>query len=204
MSYLTKVYDQLRAARADIPADALRVLEGRIMDEHRPAVATIAVGSDKRAPVPAPHQAKPAAGQALDHARTRDWVRNIAGRVPERTGPTTTGVRVTPDGTQVEVISGHDPESDRAELTLLDSPHFPRVPVRGGGLGVADHVETKIAQRMRDQGTPYAAVVLDNRVCDGRWGCEFAVPAILPLGYTLLVWQPGAERPLTLRGKARP
>ncbi|GAA3988576.1 hypothetical protein GCM10022247_03860 [Allokutzneria multivorans] len=54
-------------------------------------------------------------------------------------------------------------------------------------------------------GDPVEAGVLDRgEVCDCVYGCIYAVRAILPRGSTLVVWEPGATRPLQLPGKAQP
>ncbi|MCP3802566.1 hypothetical protein NLX83_25165 [Allokutzneria sp. A3M-2-11 16] len=267
MSYLTEVYKRLRAARDASPANELRALARRILDEHRPGLAAVSAGSENstlydvrqgletaaqdfldaanaldqvtekinayvgdvfltgsppttpcaaqdREPaersVSVPHPARGHApdgiGEALDHALTKDWAVNIARRLPERVGPRdrTTGLGVLGDGSHVEVVSGGDQDAVQAELILVNASHFPRPRSQTGGFDTAKHVETKIAYRMREQGITYAAVVINNEICDGVYGCTYAVPAILPRGYTLVVWEPGATKPIRLRGKAQP
>ncbi|ASU78017.1 hypothetical protein CDG81_06500 [Actinopolyspora erythraea] len=64
------------------------------------------------------------------------------------------------------------------------------------------HVETKVAMRMREAGVTHAAVTINNEVCDGPLGCRAAVAAILPKGYVLDVYEPGATRPVRIEGQA--
>jgi len=107
-----------------------------------------------------------------------------------------------PDGTQTRIVSGQDSESSRALLALRNSPHWPQS--GDGGEFVADHIEVKTALRMREQGITHAVVIINNRMCQGLRSCTVAVEAILPVGYVLEVWEPGASAPKILRGKARP
>ncbi|WP_210408057.1 DddA-like double-stranded DNA deaminase toxin [Allokutzneria sp. NRRL B-24872] len=265
MGYLAEVCDRLCSARDASPAAALRALAHRILDEHRPALAVVSVGSENFAlhdaqqglesaaqelldaadaldhvtekinayigdvfpaltapPIPTspedwqpaersvsvPHPARrysaDGPGQGVDLALTREWSAAVASALPERTSPRTTGVCVLGDGSHVRITSCRDEDAAQAELLLLNSPHFPPPRVPDGGFAVADHVETKIAHRMRRLGITHAVVVLNNRVCGGIYSCTDAVRAILPLGYTLVVWQPGSDRPLELKGRAQP
>ncbi|WP_245556131.1 DddA-like double-stranded DNA deaminase toxin [Actinopolyspora mortivallis] len=64
------------------------------------------------------------------------------------------------------------------------------------------HVETKVAMRMREAGITHAAVAINNEMCDGPLGCRAAVAAILPKGYVLDVYEPGATRPVRIEGQA--
>jgi hypothetical protein len=265
MSYLTEVYDRLRAARDASPADDLRALAARILDEHRPTLATVSVGSTHYAlyavqqglesaaqdfleaanaldqitekvnayvgdvfptgpppatntttadqqpaelsvsvPHPARRHAPDGAGQGLDLAFTKEWADAVARGLPKRTSTRTTGICALGDGAQIEVVSCRDADAVQAELILVNSPDFPRPRSPVGGFDAATHVETKIAYRMRAYGITFAAVVINNEVCDGIYGCMYAVPAILPRGYTLVIWEPGAVKPIRLRGKAQP
>ena len=38
-------------------------------------------------------------------------------------------------------------------------------------------------------------------VCGGVMGCKAAVPAVLPDGAKLYVWEPGTDEPVVLAGK---
>ncbi|WP_030107517.1 DddA-like double-stranded DNA deaminase toxin, partial [Actinoalloteichus caeruleus] len=67
---------------------------------------------------------------------------------------------------------------------------------------VARHVETKLAVRQAEAGVTHTVVVLNNRMCDGLYGCTEAVAAILPRGFSMTVWEPGRSRPTIIEGKA--
>ncbi|SFD94773.1 SCP1.201-like deaminase [Actinopolyspora alba] len=64
------------------------------------------------------------------------------------------------------------------------------------------HVETKVAMRMRESGITYAAITINNHVCDGPLGCRTAVAVILPKSYVLEVWEPAETRPVRIEGQA--
>ncbi|MBB5156741.1 DddA-like double-stranded DNA deaminase toxin [Saccharopolyspora phatthalungensis] len=53
-------------------------------------------------------------------------------------------------------------------------------------------------------GQTYGVVVVNNAMCPGEQGCANAVRALLPLGYTLVVWEPGATKPTVIQAEARP
>lgn len=126
----------------------------------------------------------------------------MARELPERRSGQTAGIVVDPDGTRTRLVSGRDPDSAQVLLALRNSPHWPQE--QDGYPAAADHVESKAAMRMREQGITHAVVVVNNRMCAGDLDCYTAVQAILPVGYVLEVWEPGASAPKILRGKARP
>ncbi|AUS79492.1 hypothetical protein C1701_15315 [Actinoalloteichus sp. AHMU CJ021] len=66
----------------------------------------------------------------------------------------------------------------------------------------ARHVETKLALRQAESGVTHTVVVLNNLMCEGRYGCTEAVAAILPRGFSMTVWEPGRSRPTIIGGKA--
>ncbi|GAA3988957.1 hypothetical protein GCM10022247_04320 [Allokutzneria multivorans] len=157
--------------------------------------------------------------QTLDPAWARTHQAKLRDR-PDDTGPTTGLVffsdfteGVIGSGSPAPVREGHeDSEVDRAEretintsgLILANSEHFPARPDETSFF-VQTHVETKVATVMRQRGITYAAVVINNvSVCDGKRGCRVAVAAILPEGYTLVVWERGADEPVIIKGKALP
>ncbi|WP_210407995.1 DddA-like double-stranded DNA deaminase toxin [Allokutzneria sp. NRRL B-24872] len=166
-------------------------------EDWKPAERSVSV------PHPARRYSPDGPGQSLDLALTREWAAAIAALLPERTSQRTTGVCVVGDGSHALVTSCRDEDATQAELFLLNSPHFPRTR-QDGAIGAADHVETKIAYRMRTLGITYAAVVINNTVCGGPLSCPRAVRAILPKGYTLVVWEPEADEPFVLEGRAQP
>ncbi|SDN06283.1 DddA-like double-stranded DNA deaminase toxin [Allokutzneria albata] len=141
---------------------------------------------------------------------------------PNNKGPTTGLVFFGNDTTTERVITSGAPPSptpgtpdsveDRADreliaaatLILANSIRL-RLRIPGAVPAVRDHVEVKVATVMRQRGITYASVVINNRkVCEDEFGCINAVPAILPHGYTLVVWPRGATKPVILKGKAQP
>ncbi|NYH77063.1 hypothetical protein FHR84_000377 [Actinopolyspora biskrensis] len=94
--------------------------------------------------------------------------------------------------------------ADRAGALLITSDHYPELPRDIGRPDVSTHVETKAAQIMRERGNTNGVLVVNNEICREPYGCEFAVPAILPRGYTLYVWEPGTDQPHVFHGKAIP
>ncbi|WP_019855999.1 DddA-like double-stranded DNA deaminase toxin [Actinopolyspora mortivallis] len=140
-----------------------------------------------------------------DAARDRSWGERVRERLPDYTGGQTTGLVSDRDGTELTETSGREDISERARLTLHNSPVFPADD--RGAPAVYTHVETKYAPRMKERGQTYGVIVLNNRMCPGKQNCEAAVAAvaaILPQGSTLVVWQPGASQPKEIHGKARP
>ncbi|MCA1195147.1 DddA-like double-stranded DNA deaminase toxin [Saccharopolyspora sp. 6V] len=102
-------------------------------------------------------------------------------------------------------VSGRDELSARAELTLSNTDLVLPLPnERQGHRPNPEHVEVKEAQRQADDKASYRVVSVNNAVCRGRYGCGAAIAAILPEGYTMDVWEPGATRPIRIRGRAKP
>lgn len=143
-----------------------------------------------------------------DAAYDQQWADRTRERLPVwGYGDPTRGLFLGPDGIEVDLVSGRDEREDdsaaRAALWLINSPLFPQHRLSGtAGPEVAKHVEAKAAQRMREQGITYGVIAINNPVCDDIYGCEAAIPAILPYGYTLAVWEPNATRPRIFKGKA--
>ncbi|WP_269432061.1 DddA-like double-stranded DNA deaminase toxin, partial [Saccharothrix sp. ST-888] len=98
------------------------------------------------------------------------------------------------------ISSGSDGTTAAIDDFLKGSPSIsnPRV----GPHPAATHVETKYAWWMRQNGVTDADVVINNPkgVCPFPFGCQAAVPAILPRGSTMRVWYPGATEPKVLEG----
>ncbi|SFT93025.1 SCP1.201-like deaminase [Actinopolyspora lacussalsi subsp. righensis] len=137
-----------------------------------------------------------------DSSRDHSWIDQVRQRLPEHTGGQTTGLTYDQDGTELTETSGREEVSERARLNLHDSTWFSTDD--RGAPAVFTHVEVKYAQRMKERGQTHGVVVLNNPICDMERGCGAAVQAILPQGSTLVVWEPGATKPIELRGKARP
>ncbi|GAA3990787.1 hypothetical protein GCM10022247_06980 [Allokutzneria multivorans] len=207
--------------------DAAEAIIKYLADTHTvPANSVPAITAQDRAPAPesnsVPHPAT-LPPTLMSFTRDAGWAQAQQAKLTDRpadTGPTT-GLVYFGDNTEGVISSGTPPtpkqgmvdsEEDRGErelvtaagLILANSEHFP-IRIRGATLSAPTHVETKVATLMRQRGITYAAVVINNiEVCDGVYGCRKAVRAILPLGYTLVVWERGSLEPVTLKGKARP
>lgn len=138
-----------------------------------------------------------------DAAHDRRWVEQIRKRLPRWEGGQTTGFGYDRDGTEFRITSGREDISESARLTLHNSDRFTPHSDRGAPTMIT-HVETKYAQMMREAGQTYGVIVLNNAVCNMDTGCGAAVRAILPLGSVLVVWQPGATKPIEINGEARP
>uniref|UniRef100_UPI0004C2A3EA DddA-like double-stranded DNA deaminase toxin n=1 Tax=Actinoalloteichus cyanogriseus TaxID=2893586 RepID=UPI0004C2A3EA len=109
-----------------------------------------------------------------------------------------------PEGSGERTVSGCGLESDLAGLILATSDVFPEHRLRDLAIvDVARHVETKLAVRQAESGVTHTVAVINHRVCDGDWGCIQAVAAILPVGFSMTVWEPGRTRPTVIEGKAK-
>ncbi|WP_436528557.1 DddA-like double-stranded DNA deaminase toxin [Actinoplanes sp. HUAS TT8] len=151
----------------------------------------------------------------LVHNSDCDAFGEVADELPVRpndTGPTSGQVVESVDGKVQKVgdviKSGtYDPELNDF---LWNSPDVPNPGTRpsNGNPAVhfaADHVETKVAWAMRKRGITDAKLVINNRrgLCEPAFGCENAVPAVLPRGSTLTVyWRDvsGVMRSVKLEG----
>ncbi|AUS80412.1 hypothetical protein C1701_21010 [Actinoalloteichus sp. AHMU CJ021] len=131
------------------------------------------------------------------------WARDQLPERPRGRGQTTGIILGGSDGSGERMVSGHEPESDLAGLILATSDVFPEHRLRDLAIAdVARHVETKLAVRQAEAGVTHTVVVLNNRMCDGLYGCTEAVAAILPRGFSMTVWEPGRSRPTIIEGKA--
>jgi hypothetical protein len=109
----------------------------------------------------------------------------------------TVGVHYDSDGTAHEFTSGRDGDAEKAQEYLG---------MKSGRPWVVEHVEVKIAARMRDGGETHGVVVINNEPCEGVMSCPAAVRAILPEGSQLTIWSPGMiteGRSLTILGAAK-
>lgn len=124
-------------------------------------------------------------------------VEALRGRLPppvrQGTGQRTHGRWFANDGDDVaEIVSGQDAASARA-WELLQATDFPEP----GAPVTVTHVETKVAVTMREKGIAHATVVLNNRPCRDRYGCDTVVPVLLPEGSTLTVHAPNYRKTYT-------
>ncbi|MCI2418826.1 hypothetical protein MOQ72_15395 [Saccharopolyspora sp. K220] len=119
-------------------------------------------------------------------------------------GEKTHGFTFDRDGQREHWTSGYDEIlSERANLILMNSEHFPTLPNQDASPEVVKHVETKIAASMQ-RGDIHGVVLVNRAMCRGSLNCRRAIEAILPLGSTLTVWEKGSTTPVVIRGKARP
>ncbi|MFE2755435.1 DddA-like double-stranded DNA deaminase toxin [Actinosynnema sp. NPDC059335] len=105
------------------------------------------------------------------------------------TGQKTHGRWIAPDGSTQRAVSGRDEWTPKINAALA-AEGCPRLPV----ITEAD-VELKLAARMREQGAAdlamrHLTLVLNSAPCEGPFGCDSLLPAMLPKGYTLAVHGP--------------
>lgn len=141
------------------------------------------------------------------------WVRDIFKNLPSynKTGDKTVGQIRDADGNIIpalqtsdlkQLTSGqHDAWYEKAN-TLLQTSKRPPWGSKGW-FSISSHVETKYAAAMKAAGVQHSKVVINNNngVCNKRMNCTLAVEAILPEGWTMEVYYPGAGSPHLIRGK---
>ncbi|WP_439660120.1 DddA-like double-stranded DNA deaminase toxin [Lentzea sp. HUAS TT2] len=109
------------------------------------------------------------------------------------TGQRTHGRWFADNGDEVAaIVSGQDDASAQA-WEMLRETDFPEP----GAPVTVTHVETKVAVMMRQKGIQHATVVLNNRPCRDRYGCDTVVPVLLPEGSTLTVHAPNYRKTYT-------
>ena len=107
----------------------------------------------------------------------------------------TTGLLYTEDGAETRLTSGESGDEFDSAIGYLGD--------RLGKKQAAGHVEVKAAAMMRDKGSTYAVLVINNP--DGMCGyvllglgCRQVAALILPKGSTMVVWWPsGGPVPIT-------
>jgi hypothetical protein len=119
---------------------------------------------------------------------TDEEVRRIFERLPIRKpGEKTRGVWRDSEGTDHDLISGqheddfHTAQRHAEKLGLVRAPHK---------LSTAADVELKFAMRMRREGIRHAEIVLNNRPCGGRLGCDRLLKLFLPPDASLTIHAP--------------
>ncbi|SDJ38854.1 SCP1.201-like deaminase [Actinokineospora alba] len=111
---------------------------------------------------------------------------------PNPTGRKTHGRWVDEAGRIHEAVSGRDGDSAEAWRILQEA----EIPVPAEPVAVT-HVEIKLAARMVRESRRHMEVVINNRPCPGRFGCDVLLPAILPEGYSMTVHGPGYRQTFT-------
>ncbi|MEV0353264.1 DddA-like double-stranded DNA deaminase toxin [Nonomuraea sp. NPDC050680] len=74
----------------------------------------------------------------------------------------------------------------------------------GKNFYTASHVETKYAMWMRLSGLKHAQVVINKAMWNAPVNCYGLVSRILPKGWSMSVWEPGAQSAKTIRGTGPP
>jgi len=119
-------------------------------------------------------------------------------KLPERsdTNRKTAGRWVGADGRERgPVSSGRDDDSRHAAEVLQK---LGVGPVRGSLLST-EHVEVKLAARLRDATHKQVSLVINNTPCGGRYSCDRLLPQILKVGQALTLHWPGGKK--TYNGK---
>lgn len=111
---------------------------------------------------------------------------------PNPTGRKTHGRWVDEEGRIHEAVSGRDDDSAEAWRILREA----KIPLPAEPVAVT-HVEIKLAARMVRESRRHMEVVINNRPCPGRFGCDVLLPAILPEGYSMTVHGPGYRQTFT-------
>ncbi|MEV0291138.1 DddA-like double-stranded DNA deaminase toxin [Kribbella sp. NPDC050820] len=100
--------------------------------------------------------------------------------------PKTRGTWINHDGIE-DLVSG---EHDEYFPKVRDFLRQRNIGPKHGQITSPSHVETKFAMRMRLQGLKHEIIVVNQRPCKGRFGCEELLGDILPSGSTLTVFGP--------------
>lgn len=132
------------------------------------------------------------------NARSATWANAQQTMMMMNDAPETTGMLFTdPNGTDSTMIrSGKLGPGYALALGHLTGP---------GRQQAAEHVEPQAAALMRDAGTKFGVLVINND--DGlcsyvmRVGCQVVVGRILPSGSTMVVWAPQGD-PISITGSA--
>lgn len=121
--------------------------------------------------------------------------------VQRGTGQKTHGRWIAPDGSTHSMISGRDDLTYQVN-SALDNMGCPTLPIIA-----SSDVELKLAALMLEKGSTdpkmrHITLVINNRPCKGRLGCETLLPVLLLEGYSLTVHGPDYRKRFT--GGAKP
>jgi SCP1.201-like deaminase len=175
--------------------ELLRHVDGLIVQYQR------RLGAPGNAPPPTPgsgNQQGRAAPRPGASNLTDAQVDEIMKKLPERsdTNRKTTGRWIGAEGRERgPVNSGRDDDSCHAAEVLQK---LGIGPVRGSLLST-EHVEVKLAARLRDATHKHVSVVINNTPCGGRYSCDRLLPQILKVGQALTLHWPGGKK--TYNGK---
>lgn len=117
------------------------------------------------------------------------WGHDVQRSLPQWTGGATVGVWRQPDGMEVPVRSGAEPNGIHVELARFMAANS-LVPPHIAQPEGAKHVELKTAFRMRQSEMPCAEVAINKEVDTDMYGCDRLLPFVLKPGQTLIVHHP--------------
>lgn len=132
-------------------------------------------------PLSPPHRDTAPATSTKPDERSRSipkWIAEASHRLPNRKPKDPTSGIAFIDGEQNPMRSGRDP-SAAADL----KPGYRMIAT------TTDHLEAKLAARMRRQQTKEASLITNNAPCDYEpYGCDAILPRLLPAGSRLTVF----------------
>lgn len=133
-------------------------------------------------------------GRRLTHERIRQLKAMLPPPVPTPNveGRKTHGTWLDEHGQPHTVISGHDEDSAEVWRILQERG----IPLKAPPTRTSD-VEQKLAARMVREQRTHLDLVINNRPCPGRWGCDRLLPVLLPAGYSLTVHGPDFQKTYT-------
>lgn len=187
----------MRGSDADEPDDVAARLTSaqRTLGEAHATLATVTahiVNYLTILGVTATGHAAPSSTTTIESLRAR-----LPPPVVPGSGQKTHGRWIGPDGTVHSIVSGHDVESAAAWDLLKERG----LPTRTMPWTVT-HVEQKLAAHMVREKITHATILINNKPCADRLGCEALLPLLLPVGYSLTVHGPNYLR--TFIGRAVP
>ncbi|MEV6287772.1 DddA-like double-stranded DNA deaminase toxin [Kribbella sp. NPDC051770] len=98
------------------------------------------------------------------------------------------------DGKESPLVSGRDRFQEEADRLAREQLRIPKTTT-------TSHVEVKFAILMRERGLSDETIYINNKPCEGRWGCRTWLPKFLPPGARLTVHWPDSA-PETFEGEA--
>lgn len=100
----------------------------------------------------------------------------------------------SPDGKESPLVSGRDQYQEEADRLAREQLRIPKTTT-------TSHVEVKFAIFMRERGLSNETIYINNKPCEGRWGCRTWLPKFLPPRSRLTVHWPDSP-PETFEGEA--
>jgi len=98
------------------------------------------------------------------------------------------------DGKESPLVSGRDRFQEEADRLAREQLRIPKTTT-------TSHVEVKFAIFMRERGLSDETIYINNKPCEGRWGCRTWLSKFLPPGSRLTVHWPDSA-PETFEGEA--